>query len=182
MKRKDDLFPSHPGKVSRHGPPLVPDHKITDTAVTQWASQIATAVQPLLTMPGYTLPVVAAEAATLTDDVTIYFGGLSSKAPSTTSGDQRIYIPRTGTLKAAIVFANAGTLGTTENWSLYLRKNGTSDTPLAEASVSGSNRTWSNLALALAVTAGDYIEIKSVNPAWATNPANVRFGGSIYIE
>ncbi len=48
MKRKDDLFPSHPGKQSRHGQPLLPDHKITDTGVTQWAAEITRAIDPYL--------------------------------------------------------------------------------------------------------------------------------------
>jgi hypothetical protein len=34
----------------------------------------------------------------------------------------------------------------------------------------------------ITVAAGDYIEIKEVQPAWATNPANVRRACSIYIE
>jgi len=30
--------------------------------------------------------------------------------------------------------------------------------------------------------AGDYIEIKSIHPAWVTNPLTTIFGGYIYIE
>jgi len=38
------------------------------------------------------------------------------------------------------------------------------------------------IALALAVAVGDYIEIKAINPLWATNPLTCIFGGYIYIE
>lgn len=32
------------------------------------------------------------------------------------------------------------------------------------------------------VTAGDYIEIKGVQPTWATNPLTTIYGGYVYIE
>jgi hypothetical protein len=49
-------------------------------------------------------------------------------------------------------------------------------------SVSASERVFSNAALNIAVAAGDYIEIKGVQPTWATNPATTIYGGYIYIE
>jgi hypothetical protein len=32
------------------------------------------------------------------------------------------------------------------------------------------------------VTVGDYVEIKSVQPTWATNPLTTTYGGYLYIE
>lgn len=32
------------------------------------------------------------------------------------------------------------------------------------------------------VAVGDFIEIKVVCPTWATNPATVAFGGTVYVE
>lgn len=130
----------------------------------------------------FALQVLAANASTTTDGQTIYFGGLAGLAPSTTGGNQPIYCPCAGTIKTAYVFANAGTAGTNEAWSLYLRKNNTSDTLIASVSASTATRTWSNTNLSIPVSQGDFIEIKSTNPTWATNPANVRFGGSLYLE
>ena len=41
---------------------------------------------------------------------------------------------------------------------------------------------FNNGSLSIAVVAGDYVEIKIVCPAWATNPVNVKLGGVVYIE
>lgn len=130
----------------------------------------------------YALPVMAANAATTTDAQTIYFGGLAALAPSSTADLAPIYIPKAGTIKAAYVYANAGTAGTNEAWVLNIRKNNTTDTQISSVSLNTANRLWSNSGLNIAVSQGDRVEIKSVNPTWATNPANVRFGGVLYIE
>jgi hypothetical protein len=39
-----------------------------------------------------------------------------------------------------------------------------------------------NAALAIPVAAGDFVEIKAVNPNWGTNPLTTIFGGYLYIE
>lgn len=131
---------------------------------------------------GYVLTVMAANAATTTDSATLYFGALAGIAPSTTAGLGRIYIPAAGTIKKAYITANCATAGTAEAWPVYVRLNNTTDTLVESTAVSSTFRTWTNTSLSIAVVAGDYIEMKAVNPAWVTNPANVRFGGVIYIE
>jgi len=131
---------------------------------------------------GYALTVTAANLATTTDAQTIYFGSLAGVAPSSTAAISRIYIPKTGTIKVAQIVAHAATAGTGESWSLYVRLNNTTDTLIQTVASTAAFRTWINTSLSIAVVAGDYIEIKSINPTWATNPANVRFGGVIYIE
>lgn len=130
----------------------------------------------------YALTVTAANASTTTDAQTIYFGALAGLAPSTTVDLAPIYIPKAGTIKAAYITAHSATAGTNEAWVLHIRKNNSADTQIASVSLNTANRLWSNTGLSIAVAQGDRIEIKSVNPTWATNPANVRFGGSIYIE
>lgn len=55
-------------------------------------------------------------------------------------------------------------------------------TYLSSVSASTNERVFSNTGLSIAVNAGDYIEIKSVNPTWATNPLTTIFGGYIYVE
>ena len=131
---------------------------------------------------GYVLNPFAGNAATLTDAQTIYFGGTPAVAPSTTGGNHRLYVPKAGAIKAAYIYAHSATAGTGESWSLYIRLNNTTDTLIQALLVANAQRVWVNTSLNIAVAQGDYIEIKSVNPTWATNPANVRFGGSIYIE
>jgi len=129
---------------------------------------------------GYALSVQALTSSPA-DSVTIYFGNLP-KVPQSTGGNSKVYIRKTGTIKIAEIYCYSGTAGTAEAWSLYIRKNNSADTLIATLSVSASERVFSNAALSIPVAAGDYIEIKAVNPLWATNPLTCIFGGYIYIE
>jgi hypothetical protein len=104
------------------------------------------------------------------------------KAPITTANVSKIYIRKAGTIKIAEIYCYSGTAGTAEAWSLYIRKNNTTDTLIQTLSVNTSERVFTNSALSIAVAAGDYVEIKSVNPTWATNPLTCIFGGYIYVE
>lgn len=129
---------------------------------------------------GYTLSVQALTSSPA-DGATIYFGNLP-KAPTTTANISKVYIRRAGTIKIAEIYCYSGTAGTNENWSLYIRKNNLTDTLIATLGVNTNERIFSNTALNIAVAAGDYIEIKAINPTWATNPLTTIFGGYIYIE
>ena len=111
----------------------------------------------------------------------MYWGGFPV-APSTTADRWRIYIPKAGTIKAAYVFSYAGTAGTNENWSTYIRKNNSADTLIQTLGANTNARVWSNTSLSVSVVAGDYIEIKEIQPTWATNPATVTRNAVIYIE
>ena len=104
------------------------------------------------------------------------------KAPITTANVSKIYIRKAGTIKIAEIYCYSGTAGTGEAWSLYIRKNNTTDTLIKTLSVATSERVFTNSALSIAVAAGDYIEIKGVQPTWATNPLTTIYGGYIYIE
>lgn len=103
-------------------------------------------------------------------------------APSATANRWRVYIPRAGTIKATYIYSYAGTAGSNENWSMYIRKNNTTDTLVQTLAANTNDRVWSNVSLSISVVAGDYIEIKEVQPTWATNPATVTRTGQIYIE
>ena len=116
-----------------------------------------------------------------TDAQTVYFGTLP-KAPITTANVSKVYIPKSGTLKIAEIYCYSGTAGTAEAWSLYVRLNNTTDTLIQTLSVSASERRFTNNAMNIVVSAGDYIEIKGVQPTWATNPLTTIYGGYIYIE
>lgn len=130
---------------------------------------------------GYTITVHAGNQATTTDSQTRYFGSITWE-PQTTAATQRVYIPKAGTIVAAYIFAHAATAGSNESWSMYIRKNNSTDTLIATVAASTQQRVWSNTALSISVAQGDYIEIKSVQPAWVTNPANVAYGGVIWIR
>ncbi|MDG6005559.1 MAG: hypothetical protein E3K29_06880 [Candidatus Brocadia sp.] len=112
---------------------------------------------------------------------TYYFG--ASAAPARTNGAKaRLYFPVSGTITLARIYSRANNVaGTGENWSLYIRRNDTTDTLIQTVGVAGADRTWVNTSLAIAVSAGDYMEIKCVTPNWATAPTDVSFSGVIYI-
>lgn len=129
---------------------------------------------------GYTLQVQALTSSPA-DGATIYFGNLP-KAPTTTGATSKIYIREAGTITVAEIYCYSGTAGTAENWSLYIRKNNTTDTLIATVGSATNERVFSNTGLSIAVAVGDYIEIKAINPTWATNPLTTIFGGYIYIE
>jgi hypothetical protein len=128
----------------------------------------------------YTINVQALTSSP-TDAQTVYFGKLP-KAPVTVAATSKIYIRKAGTIKIAEIYCYSGTPGTAEAWSLYIRKNNTTDYLIATLSVSASERVFSNAALSIAVAVGDYIEIKGIQPTWATNPLTTIYGGYIYIE
>jgi len=115
------------------------------------------------------------------DGATVYFGMLP-KAPISTANVSRVYIRKAGTIKMAEIYCYSGTAGTAENWSLYIRKNNSADTLIATLALNTNMRVFSNTELDIAVVPGDYIEIKSVQPTWATNPATTIYGGYLYIE
>ena len=122
------------------------------------------------------------QAAALTDSVNYYFGAaIDAAAWNTTATSQRLYITKAGTINVATFHMKAATAGTNENISVYIRLNDTSDTLVQTVGTASNSRVFTNTGLSIAVAVGDYIEVKMVCPAWATNPANVNFGGSVYI-
>jgi hypothetical protein len=133
-----------------------------------------------LTTLGYTLSVQALTSSPV-DAQTIYFGNLP-KAPVTVAATSKVYIPKAGTIKRAEIYCYSGTAGTNQAWSGYIRLNNTTDTLIATLSVATSERVFSNSSLSIAVVAGDYFEIKFINPTWATNPLTTIFGGYVYID
>ena len=124
---------------------------------------------------------VQALTSSPTDAQTVYFGMLP-KAPTTTANISKVYMRKAGTIKIAEIYCYSGTAGTGEAWSLYIRKNNTTDYLIATLSVAANERVFSNTGLNIPVAVGDYIEIKGVQPTWATNPLTTIYGGYVYIE
>ena len=129
---------------------------------------------------GYAINVQALTSSP-SDGATVYFGMLP-KTPQTTANRSKVYIRKAGTITVAEIYCYSGTAGTNEAWSLYVRKNNTTDYLIATLSVATSERVFSNAGLDIAVAVGDYIEIKGVQPTWVTNPLTTIYGGYIYIE
>jgi len=131
---------------------------------------------------GYTIPIFVGSHSSPADATTYYFGPIPNTAPSTTAEERKIYIPKAGTITFCSISSNATTAGTDEAWPYYIRLNNSTDYGIDTVSVSANLRQWINTGLDIDVVAGDYIEIKSVTPTWATNPAGVSQGGYLYIE
>jgi hypothetical protein len=72
--------------------------------------------------------------------------------------------------------------GTNQAWSLYIRKNNTTDYLIATLSVATNERVFSNAGLSISMVTGDYFEIKGVQPTWTTNPTTTIYGGYVYLE
>jgi len=135
---------------------------------------------PTAMFDGFTIHVQALTSSPA-DAATVYFG-LLPKAPTTTANISKVHIRRAGTIKIANVYCYSGTAGTAESWSLYLRVNNTTDYLIATVAAGTSERIFENTNLSIAVVAGDYFEIKGIQPTWATNPATTIYGGYIYVE
>jgi hypothetical protein len=129
---------------------------------------------------GYAINVQAL-TSTPVDSQTVYFGMLP-KAPITTANVSRVYVRKAGTIKIAEIYTYSGTAGTAENWSLYIRKNNTTDYLIATLALNTNMRVFTNTSLDIAMAAGDYFEIKGVQPLWATNPATCIYAGYVYLE
>jgi len=129
---------------------------------------------------GYAINIQALTSSP-TDAQTVYFGMLP-KAPTTTANISKVYVCKAGTIKIAEIYCYSGTAGTAETWSLYIRKNNTTDYLIATLSAATNERKFSNAAMNIAMASGDYFEIKGVQPTWTTNPLTTIYGGYIYIE
>lgn len=118
------------------------------------------------------------------DSTTYYVGALFGVVGSTSEGFRRIYIPKNGILSS--VYGSvvvSGTLGSAHNSSVYVRLNGASDTLVSSTvAMTAAYNTFSGTSLGIAVSAGDYIELKIVTPAWTTNPTTVYIYADIYIQ
>lgn len=129
---------------------------------------------------GYSIAVQALTSSPA-DAATVYFGMLP-KAPVTAAATSKVYVRQAGTITAAEIYCYSGTAGTNENWSLYVRVNNATDYLIQTVSTSANERVFSNSSLSISLNAGDYFEIKGVQPTWATNPATTIYGGYIRIN
>jgi len=129
---------------------------------------------------GYTLQ-AAATSFSPSGGITYYIG--QPGTAQSTADRNRVYFPKAGTIKRAIVYWCAtGTAGTAEVISVYLSKNNLSDTLIGQWENSEAKKVMNNGELNISVSAGDYFEIKIVCPTWATNPTNVLISVVVYVE
>ena len=126
---------------------------------------------------GYPI-LIEAITNTPADGATVYFGNRPI-IPSAVADTNKIYIRQNGVITQANVYSYSGTAGSAEAWTMNLVKND-HIYPISTKSVSANERVWWNASIDIPVVSGDFIEIQSVQPTFATNPATTIYGGYIY--
>lgn len=119
------------------------------------------------------------------DATTYYVGAVPLSTPSTTADRRRFYFVKDGTIKlASIEFAViSGTLSTAETSSAWIRINNTTDYLISSSITNDAiNTRFYNSSLSVSVTTSDYFEIKWTTPTWVTNPTQVGWSGTIFIN
>lgn len=135
---------------------------------------------PMAKINGYAIQCQALTASPA-DSVSNYFG--TQPITITTTVNLRTFrVPKNSILKRASFLNTAGTAGTAENYSLYIRVNNTTDYLVATVAAAANYRLFENTALNITLNAGDTIEMKTVNPVWVTNPLTSIWGGYLYFE
>lgn len=124
----------------------------------------------------------AAAALTTVLDATTYYLGFSGT--TTTPALFPVYFSASGTItRIDLVVGVSGTLATNESSTFYMRLNNTSDTTISSAvKMDAVAQHYAATGLSVAVSAGDFFEIKFTTPTFATNPSNITVAAWLYIE
>lgn len=109
------------------------------------------------------------------NDSTSYYFALD-EAPNTSATLFRYYTPNSIVITGAtVLFIVNTTLGSTEQSSIYIRVDNTTDYLIsATTQQNATNNLFTNNSLNVGVNAGSYFNIKWTTPAWATNPTNMQ--------
>jgi len=102
------------------------------------------------------------------------FFGRPTQLPVASPGvPTRVYSPVKGNIRGVIycLYSNT-TAGSDEPWELFLRVNDTTDYSIGAVATTGPDRIWSKFDLNIPINVGEFINLKSVNPAWATPPSD----------
>lgn len=169
----------------------------TSTAALQNVSAVGTTGQALtsngagalptfqnITRSGYilTLSVLSGNPV---DGATYFLANGTVLTTITTSrASSWIYIPVSGNI--TIVYGSYSTTvsGSAQNVTLDIRLNGTTATNITTTlQMTAASGTFNNTGLSIAVSQGDYIEVRMISPTWSpTNPSGVRLSVSILVS
>jgi hypothetical protein len=151
----------------------------TDTELG-YISGVTSAVQTQIDSKGYTLALTSV-AGNLASGTTYYFGNVGRSMIANTTDVSKVYIPKTGTIKKAYITSYSTTTGTITSITVNIRLNNTTDTLVASSTASANFRTYNNNSLSIAVTEGEYIEMKVTSTSSLAPTGNI-FSGTLYIE
>lgn len=127
---------------------------------------------------GYTLQFSPLTALASPADSTTYFASVQQGFNTTNDSSIRgirVIVPKTGTITKVYGALHVATAASNENVSVKLYVNGSNaaDITTTLQATTQFNNPFSNTGLSVAVTAGDYIQLVVVTPAWATNPTGM---------
>jgi len=94
------------------------------------------------------------------------------------------YITNSGTIDSVYgaIFVD-GTLASAQNCTLAIRVNNTTDTNLTTTlQLTSATNALSFTGIGLSVSAGDYISLKIITPAWTTNPNSVHLTATVLVK
>ena len=131
------------------------------------------------TPQGYTLSLQALSSTLALTTTGNYFAN-SPKVMGTAPNQDRIIIPKTGTIKGAYLYSYAGTVGTATTISMYIKNSTMNANLIATNSTVSAERFWNNASMSIPVVAGEPIQIR-VNTTAVIAPVTA-ISGNIYIE
>ncbi len=134
-----------------------------------------------MTMIAVVLPKTASLSAPI--DASTYFLGADGVLPTGTEADHAIAgLPLAGTVRAASIFVDVGTVGTGELVDVKIRNiTGAASTKIASDGFDADG-VFVNADVGAALGVGDQWCIEISTLAWGTNPSNIEVEGVIYIE
>ena len=109
-----------------------------------------------------------------------YFSGVGGTA-STSSARYQVKATYAGTIVAAMIWARTSGTDAT-SWTIGITVAGGTQNDIAAVASSSQDLTWENYSLAIAVTAGQLLEITTTTPTWGTPRSNVVMGGYLLIR
>lgn len=156
------------------------------TNTTDVATMEALQAQIAATQYMFTIPFDGGSISSPTDATSYHLGVPLGLAATAASGARQETLPFACTLVGYSVTIYAGTAGSNETYSIYVRKNDTTDSSLSSSFVSSSSngvpKYFSANNLNISYAAGDKIEIKIVTPTWGTNPASLVHHVTLYFK
>ena len=157
--------------------------RVADYLASYDASAVATKRVLMSLVGAFSLPMVYWHNLSPADSTTYTLSPWNTYALATVMAGHKVRIPRTGKVLAVYIDGIVGTtLATTEDSTMSFRLNDTTDTTISSAvKFSASPFSFSNTALSIAVTAGDYFNIKITTPAFATNPVGVYITAHVFM-
>jgi len=117
-------------------------------------------------------------------DATTYFFGTPNRVATTSSQLSKLYFRQGGIVRIAELYllTSVANAGSNESFTAYVRLNDTTDYSIASVATTDAQRVFTNTAIDITISPGDYIEIKVVCPTWATNPTTWGASGYLLVE